>query len=88
VDFKYLKLYRLNLIPPKTDTLRTDLKDQETIKEQILIAEKELATLDAKRAALQKRIEQLRVQRQSIAGEQFPFDRVLEPIVTNESNQE
>ena len=64
------------------------MKDQKTIKEQILIAEKELATLDAKRAALQKRIEQLRVQRQSIADEQFPFDRVLEPIVTNESNQE
>jgi hypothetical protein len=88
IDFKYLKLYRLNLITPKTDTLRTDLKDQKTIKEQILIAEKELATLDAKRAALQKRIEQLRVQRQSIADEQFPFERVLEPIVTNESNQE
>jgi hypothetical protein len=48
IDFKYLKLYSLNLITSKTDTLRTDLKDQETIKEQILIAEKELATLDAK----------------------------------------
>jgi len=66
----------------------TDLKDQETIKEQILIAEKELAALDAKRAALQKRIEQLRGQRQSVGDERLPFDRLSEPIVTNESTQE
>jgi hypothetical protein len=36
--------------------LRTDLKDQEKINKQILIAEIELAALDAKRAALQNRI--------------------------------
>jgi hypothetical protein len=88
IDFKYLKLYRLNLITPKTDTLRTDLKDQETIKEQILIAKKELATLDAKRVALQKRIEQLTGQHQSIADEQLPFYQLSVPIVTNESTQE
>ena len=51
IDFKYLKLYRLNLITPKTDSLRTDLKDQETINKQILIAERELAALDAKPCA-------------------------------------
>jgi hypothetical protein len=64
------------------------LKDQETINKQILIAERELATLDAKRAALQDRIRQLKRLKQSIADEQLPFDRLSESTVTNDSTQE
>jgi hypothetical protein len=68
--------------------LRTDLKDQEKINKQILIAESELAALDAKRAALQNRIRQLNELKQTIADEQFPFARLSVPTVTNESPQE
>jgi hypothetical protein len=46
------------------------LKDQETINNQIRIAEKELAGLDSKRRALQDRISQLKSLKQSIADEQ------------------
>ena len=61
------------------------MKDQETINEQILIAKKELATLDEKRAALKKRIEQLKGQRQLIADDQLPFDRLGYVIEDNKS---
>ena len=49
------------------------MKDQEKINKQILIAESELAALDAKRAALQNRIRQLNDLKQAIAEEQLPF---------------
>jgi hypothetical protein len=64
------------------------LKDQETIKKQIQVAERELAALDAKRTALQDRIRQLNGLNQSIADEQLPFDRLSESNVTNESTEE
>jgi hypothetical protein len=64
------------------------LKDQETINKQILIAERELAALDAKRTALQNRIRQLKDLKQSIADEQLPFDRLSQSNVTNDSTQE
>jgi superfamily II DNA or RNA helicase len=70
------------------DILRNDLKDQEKINMQILIAERELAILDAKRSALQNRIRQLEDFRQSIADEQLPFDRLSQSNVTNDSTQE
>ena len=68
--------------------MRTDFKDQEKISKQILIAESELAALDAKRAALQNRIRQLKDLKQAIADEQLPFDLLSQPKVTNESPQE
>ncbi len=61
------------------------MKDQETINKQILIAEKELAALDAKRTTLQDRIGHLKGLKQSIADEQLPFNRPSQLIVTNES---
>ncbi|MGD2271646.1 MAG: DEAD/DEAH box helicase family protein, partial [Desulfobacterales bacterium] len=64
------------------------MKDQETINKQIQIAERELAALDAKRAALKNRIRQLNDLKQSIADEQLAFDRLSVPSVTNESAQE
>ena len=64
------------------------MKDQEKINKQILIAETELAALDAKRAALQNRIRQLNELKQTIADEQFPRARLSVPKVTNESPQE
>jgi superfamily II DNA or RNA helicase len=64
------------------------LKDQVTINKQILIAERELAALDAKRTALQNRIRQLNHLKQAIADEQFPFDRLFESNLTNDSNEE
>jgi hypothetical protein len=64
------------------------LKDQETINKQIRIAERELAGLDAKRTALQDRIRQLKDLKQSMADEQFPFDRLSQSNVTNDSTQE
>jgi hypothetical protein len=51
------------------------MKDQESINNQIQIAENELAGLDAKRAALQDRIRQLKGLKQSIADEQLPFGK-------------
>ena len=70
------------------DILRTDLKNQETTNKQILIAERELAALDAKRKVLQDRIKKLKSSKQSIADEQLPFDRLSVPKVANESTQE
>ncbi|MEJ2100152.1 MAG: DEAD/DEAH box helicase family protein [Desulfobacterales bacterium] len=64
------------------------MKDQVTINKQILIAERELAALDAKRTALQNRIRQLNHLKQAIADEQFPFDRLFESNLTNDSNEE
>ena len=64
------------------------MKDQEKINKQILIAERELAALDAKRAALQNRIRQLNDLKQAIADEQLPFDLLSQPNVTNDSNEE
>jgi hypothetical protein len=64
------------------------LKNQEQIDAQIQSAEQELAILDEKRKALQARIEQLKGQKQSIADEQLPFDRLSESNVTNNSTQE
>ena len=61
------------------------MKDQEKINRQILAAEKELATLDAKRVALQNRIRQLSHLKQTIADEQLLFDRLSVLKVTNES---
>jgi hypothetical protein len=68
--------------------LRTDLKDKETINKQILIAERELAALDAKRAELQNRIRQLNDLKHAIADAQLPFDRLSQSNVTNDSTQE
>jgi chromosome segregation ATPase len=53
------------------------LKNQKQIDAQIQSAEQELAVLDEKRKALKARIEQLKVQKQSIADEQLPFDRAI-----------
>ena len=64
------------------------MKDQETIKEQIRIAEQELAALDVKRATLQDRIRRLQGLKQCIADEQLPFSQRFESNVTNESTDE
>jgi hypothetical protein len=64
------------------------LKNQKPIDSQIQFAEQELAALDEKRKELQARIEQLKGQRQSIADEQLPFDRLFKSNVTNDSNEE
>ena len=64
------------------------MKNQEQIDLQIRSAEQELVILDEKRKALQARIKQLKGQKQSIADEQLPFDRLSESNVTNDSTQE
>ena len=64
------------------------MKDQETINKQIRVAERELAALDAKRTALQKRIKQLQGLKQSIAEEQLSFNKRSELNITNESTEE
>ena len=64
------------------------MKDQETINNQIRVAERELAALDAKRTALQKRIKQLQGLKQSIAEEQLSFNKRSELNITNESTEE
>ncbi len=64
------------------------MKNQKPIDIQIQSAEQELAALDEKRKELQARIKQLKGQKQSIADEQLPFDRLSVPIVTNETSQE
>ena len=64
------------------------MKNQKPIDSQIQSAEQELAALDEKRKELQARIEQLKGQRQSIADEQLPFDRLFKSNVTNESTEE
>jgi len=53
------------------------LKDKNSIYEKIRAAEQELAALDAKRAALKVRIEQLQSLKQSIADEQLPFSKII-----------
>jgi hypothetical protein len=64
------------------------LKNQEQIDLQIRSAEQELAVLDEKRKQLQARINQPKGQKQSIADEQLPFDRLAESNVSNYSNEE
>ena len=64
------------------------LKNQKPIDAQIQASEQELAVLDEKRKALQARIEKLKGQKQSVADEQLPFDRLSRSKVTNESTQE
>ena len=64
------------------------LKNQKPIDSQIQSAEQELAALDEKRKELQARIEQLKGQKQSVADEQLPFDRLSRSKVTNDSTQE
>ena len=64
------------------------LKNQKQIDAQIQSTEQELAVLDEKRKALQARIEQLKGQKQSVADEQLPFDRLSDSNVTNDSTQE
>jgi hypothetical protein len=63
------------------------LKNQKVINAQIKAAERELAAIDAKRAALQDRIKQLQILKQSIADEQLPFHRRHEINLTNESDE-
>ena len=68
--------------------LEDNLNNQKQIGAQIQSAEQELAVLDEKRKQLQARINQLKGQKQSIADEQLPFDRLSESNVTNDSTQE
>lgn len=63
------------------------MKNQKVINAQIKAAERELAAIDAKRAALQDRIKQLQILKQSIADEQLPFHRRPEINLTNESDE-
>jgi chromosome segregation ATPase len=70
------------------DILEDILKNQKPIDAQIQSAEQELAALDEKRKELQARIKQLKGQKQSIADEQLPFDRLYESNVTNDSTRE
>ena len=72
----------------ESDILEDILKNQKPIDAQIQTAEQELAALDEKRKALQARINQLKRQKQSIADEQLPFERLSAPKVTNDSTQE
>ena len=72
----------------ESDILEDVLKNQKPIDDQIQSAEQELAALDEKRKALQTRIKKLKGQKQSIADEQLPFDRLSKSNVTNESTQE
>lgn len=67
--------------------LEAVLKDQQVIDGQIKAAERELAAIDARRAALQERIKQLQSLKQSIADEQLPFNRRHETNLTNESEE-
>jgi hypothetical protein len=55
---------------------------------QYLIAERGLATLDAKRKALQNRIRQLMALKQSITDEELLLNRLSESTVANNSTQE
>ena len=72
----------------KWNILEDILQNQKSIDAQIQSAEQELAALDEKRKTLQARIEQLKGQKQSIADEQLPFDRLSESYVANDSTQE
>ena len=73
---------------PEWNILEDILKIQKPIDTQIQSAEQELAALDEKRKALQARIKKLKGQKQSIADEQLPFDRLSESNVTNDSTRE
>ena len=64
------------------------MKNQKPIDAQIQSAEQELVALEKKRKKLQARIKKLKGQKQSIADEQLPFDRLSVPNATNESTQE
>ena len=84
-----MKLYGYNnFMTPKWNNLEDILKNQKPIDAQIQSAKQELAALDEKRKALQARINQLKRQKQSIADEQIPFERLSAPKVTNDSTQE
>jgi len=71
----------------KGNILEAVLKNQKVIDGQIKAAKRELAAIDAKRAALQDRIKQLQILKQSIADEQLPFNRRPEINLTNESDE-
>jgi hypothetical protein len=71
----------------KGNILEAVLKNQKVINAQIKAAERELAAIDAKRAALQDKIKQFQSLKQSIADEQFPFNRRREINLTNESDE-
>lgn len=71
----------------KGNILEAVLKNQKVINGQIKAAVRELAAIDAKRAALQDRIKQLQGLKQSIAEEQLPFNRRPEINLTNESDE-
>jgi len=71
----------------KGNILEAVLKNQKVINGQIKAAERELAAIDAKRAALQERIKQLQSLKQSIADEQLPFNHRPEINLTNESDE-
>lgn len=70
------------------DILEDILKDQKQINDQIRATEYELFALDAKRAALEERLNQLRSLKLSIADKQIPFGRLSESNVTNDSTQQ
>ena len=78
------KIIKVILISNR-NVLEAVLKDQKVINGQIKAAEREVAAIDAKRAALQDRIKQLQSLKQSIADEQLPFTRRPEINLTNES---
>jgi superfamily II DNA or RNA helicase len=63
------------------------LKAYNSIEDQILAAKKELASLEAKRDALKKKIEQLQTQMQSVAEERPVFGFSLRTNITNESTE-
>ena len=71
----------------KGNILEAVLKNQKVIDGQIKAAKRELAAIDAKKTALQDRIKQLQILKQSIADEQLPFNRRPEINLTNESDE-
>jgi len=64
------------------------LRDQKTVENQIRKSEQELATLDAKRAAVKERIRRLRHQQQSIAEKSLSYAQPSRKTITNESSEE
>ena len=89
IDCNLMKLYGyLNFKTPAWNLLEDILKNQKPIDEQIQSTEQELVPLDEKWKALQARIKQLKEQKQSIAEKQLSFDRLFEPNVTNDKNEE
>jgi len=70
------------------DLLEDILKDQKQINDQIRATEYELVALEAKRAALEERLKQLKSLKESIADEQLLFTRLPQTKVTNDSTQD